>query len=470
RGSNTGDSYEQILCEIQEIINKFVATHQIILLGDMNASLDLRPNNSQDARLGEFCERNHLQCRQRGTPTFQHVNGKDEAEIDYILFGSSVNDLIRVVKVENHTDINTSDHIPVTGTLKLRVAAFCQKSVEIKVKPKWDKCDIPLYRSYVLNQLHPFNSPQTDNEFVMYLGHFASTLKSAVRVSIPGHKDSRKVNPVKDRVWNEEISNAIKECKTAWWQWRQAGAPENRDHPLSQQMKHCKRKLRKTQRQAEAKRRVENSERIMASSGNDKEFYRLIKLQRKTQDSQLPFLTVNNKILDSPEDICEGWATYFQDLATPSLSENFDNTVKESYAEDTEHILKICTQMNQNIPPATLEEVQHAILRLKSNKAADYMDLTSEHLKYGGHCVEAYLVNLVNFIFAAKRVPPVLKSGQITPIFKKGEKTNPANYRGITVTSIILKVVEHILNKRHNARLGESQSHLQKGFTAGSSS
>ncbi|MEW8547407.1 MAG: reverse transcriptase domain-containing protein, partial [Candidatus Thiodiazotropha sp.] len=30
--------------------------------------------------------------------------------------------------------------------------------------------------------------------------------------------------------------------------------------------------------------------------------------------------------------------------------------------------------------------------------------------------------------------------------------------------------VEHILNKRHNARLGESQSHLQKGFTAGSSS
>ena len=126
--------------------------------------------------------------------------------------------------------------------------------------------------------------------------------------------------------------------------------------------------------------------------------------------------------------------------------------------------------MNQHISPATLEEVQYAIKWLKTNKAADYMDLTSEHLKYGGQYVEIYLLNLVNFIFASKKVPQVLKSGLITPIFKKGEKTNPANYRGITVTSILLKIVEHILNRRHNAQLEKTQSHLQKGFTAGSTS
>ena len=73
----------------------------------------------------------------------------------------------------------------------------------------------------------------------------------------------------------------------------------------------------------------------------------------------------------------------------------------------------------------------------------------------------------MNFVFASKT--PVLKSGLITPIFKKGEKTNPANYRGITITSVLLKVVEHILNRRHNAQLEKkTQSHLQKGFTAGS--
>ena len=38
------------------------------------------------------------------------------------------------------------------------------------------------------------------------------------------------------------------------------------------------------------------------------------------------------------------------------------------------------------------------------------------------------------------------------------------------MTSILLKVVEYILNRRHNAQLEKTQSHLQKGFTAGSSS
>ena len=84
--------------------------------------------------------------------------------------------------------------------------------------------------------------------------------------------------------------------------------------------------------------------------------------------------------------------------------------------------------------------------------------------------METFLPNLVNYIFDTKQVPPVLKGGLVTPIYKKGEKTDPANYRGITVTSIMLKVVEHIMNKRHNLILGESQSRLQKGFTAGSSS
>ena len=47
---------------------------------------------------------------------------------------------------------------------------------------------------------------------------------------------------------------------------------------------------------------------------------------------------------------------------------------------------------------------------------------------------------------------------------------DPANYCGIIITTVILKVTEHILNRRHNAILDKSQSSLQKGFTAGRSS
>lgn len=62
------------------------------------------------------------------------------------------------------------------------------------------------------------------------------------------------------------------------------------------------------------------------------------------------------------------------------------------------------------------------------------------------------------------------KRGLITPICKKGDNQNPSNYKGITVTSVLLKIIEHILNVRPNDILIPTQSKLQSGFTAKSSS
>ena len=64
----------------------------------------------------------------------------------------------------------------------------------------------------------------------------------------------------------------------------------------------------------------------------------------------------------------------------------------------------------------------------------------------------------------------VLKEGILTPIFKTGDPCTPGNYRGITVTPVLQKILEHILNTRHNRLFQDTQSRLQKGFTSGSSS
>ena len=137
---------------------------------------------------------------------------------------------------------------------------------------------------------------------------------------------------------------------------------------------------------------------------------------------------------------------------------------------DVGHISEICELEGQHIRQITEEEIKNALNKLKNNKAADVMGLCSEHLKKGGQPVVDFLTGLLNALIRSRAVSVILKEGILTPIYKKGDAANPGNYRGITVSPIILKVLEHILSVRHNKILEEAQSKLQKGFTSGNSS
>ncbi|KAK3105993.1 hypothetical protein FSP39_010445 [Pinctada imbricata] len=67
-----------------------------------------------------------------------------------------------------------------------------------------------------------------------------------------------------------------------------------------------------------------------------------------------------------------------------------------------------------------------------------------------------------------KYVPEAFQGGIIHPIHKKGkDPTNLSNYRGITVSSLLGKLFEHIILKKIEDSLPLKQSPLQFGFTKG---
>jgi hypothetical protein len=78
---------------------------------------------------------------------------------------------------------------------------------------------------------------------------------------------------------------------------------------------------------------------------------------------------------------------------------------------------------------------------------------------------------IINEIFVNLDVPPNFKRGVITPVHKKGKsKLEPGNYRGIVVTSTVIKVLESILKDRLDVIFDPQQNKLQRGFTTKSSS
>ena len=73
-------------------------------------------------------------------------------------------------------------------------------------------------------------------------------------------------------------------------------------------------------------------------------------------------------------------------------------------------------------------------------------------------------------MFRTGCAPDCMKLGVLTPVFKrKGSNLDAKNYRGITITPTISKILEALIRERIKPVITENQNPLQRGFTEGSS-
>lgn len=107
----------------------------------------------------------------------------------------------------------------------------------------------------------------------------------------------------------------------------------------------------------------------------------------------------------------------------------------------------------------TLEEVEAALRSLHNGRSAAMLGYTSELLRYAQlsatpempvppHLLAPCLLVLFNAAFSTGQVPLSWKSSLVTPIFKKGDATDTANYRPIAVGEPIGRLYASILASR----------------------
>jgi hypothetical protein len=159
------------------------------------------------------------------------------------------------------------------------------------------------------------------------------------------------------------------------------------------------------------------------------------------------------------------WTDHFKSLGTPHNHEQYD----DKYLEAVLHQLNLISTLVERHPQHkafTEKEIGEAIDKLNQGKAPDEWGLAAEHLKITKSTLVPYLVKLFNAIHHLRYVPTSLKGGIITPVPKKDKsRLLTDNYRGITITAVLGKVLEQVLL----SRMPEDQSALQFGFTRGAS-
>ena len=81
------------------------------------------------------------------------------------------------------------------------------------------------------------------------------------------------------------------------------------------------------------------------------------------------------------------------------------------------------------------------------------------------------LMILFNSFFDCHYIPDILKRAAIVPVYKSGERSNPINYRPISLTAILMKILERIVRKQVVQFLTDNNflNSTQHGFREGRS-
>ena len=175
--------------------------------------------------------------------------------------------------------------------------------------------------------------------------------------------------------------------------------------------------------------------------------------------------TNRSKCICPPEQL----AVYFEKHFVEKNDENSNpeqlETIPTSITSLSNNSLKEA-EINEN--PPTEEEIQTLINNLKSNKSST--DIPVEILKTlcNSKILIKELKSLFEVIWKCEKVPTHFEHSEITAIWKnKGKKSDPTNYRGIQVGSLIGKLFSILLINRIKYWYDSQILDLQNGFRPG---
>ena len=293
-----------------------------------------------------------------------------------------------------------------------------------------------------------------------HIKHLATLMVEAAEETLPVVQPRRKA-----RMKDDVLSRLCAQSRAAWRVWKEAGSPW--EGLLFEQMNKLRREVRKRVHYCAAmteRRRVQRRE--MMFRNHDSSRFRIPGKQR----SRCSKLRVGGRIVSDPDEMLGAWSSHFKRLSecnrdAPGLSEledKVDEMAAKSHASE-EGILDCLF---------TREEVAGAMRKLRLRKAAGPDGVVGEHLKWGGHVVQEWLLRVTNAVVDLEVAPCVLKSGVI--VYKGGGKDpmDIHSYRRVALqTSVVEKVLEFLILERLQVVLLEAgiphinQSAYKKGVS-----
>ena len=159
----------------------------------------------------------------------------------------------------------------------------------------------------------------------------------------------------------------------------------------------------------------------------------------KTKSTCINQINSNGVLTNDSDEIAEAMNKHFTSIG-PLLSDTIPNT-----GTCFNQYLKGVTDCTFQLRPVTVVQVSKLLDKLPVKKATGLDDISNRLLKEASNAISNQITDIFNLSIATGTFPKEWKMARVTSIFKKDDRTDPNNYRPISVISAISKVFERLI-------------------------
>ena len=209
-------------------------------------------------------------------------------------------------------------------------------------------------------------------------------------------------------------------------------------------------------------KRAREKEIAQTSNSNPKNFWKYVNSKRKTTSSISELHTKRQDstfIAESDEDKAEVLSDFFSSVFTKEPSGELPNLKQRNYT----------TKSSDDY--FEIETVRKLLTSINTSKSQGPDGLHPKLIYELADVICEPLTMIFNKSFESGIVPDEWKKGQITALFKKGDKKLASNYRPVSLTSVVSKIFEKLIRTKIVDQMNSNNlfSDKQFGFIGGRS-
>ena len=410
------------------------------------------------------------------------TESKDAAEFEQIIYS---NNLIPLISLATHAKpgcnetlidnmlVNSTENILSAGILESKVSHHCptfsfslcdaNKDEDVpKAIPKYDYCEtnIDSFVRDIQQEIAANNFTYNEENFSEFVKIVQEKIESNFKTD-----DSVGLGSKRNRLMNPWITSAIiSSVCTKSYLYKRWKASCTKTEPLGSEdfylkYKEYRRTLNKTIKLA---KRTYYGKKFDLAKGNIKKTWDLInELRGKSKKNIKSSFIIDGRIVTERREIANGFNMFFSSIARklntkvqssiPEADGYNDNSTKFTSHDKTKNFRFFLTKsrLRQSnsffLNPCDKEEIVKIISGLENGKASDIPVIV---LKKVSDILSKDLSEFFNDFMRNGIFPSILKTGCITPIYKKGDPRYLDNYRPVSTLPIFGKVYEKIIYNR----------------------